>query len=115
MKLNDFIDAQLEIEAKATPGPWRVARYDYRTLEIVHDLGGAFAIARMPLLDDLSVANAQLVISARDNIRPLLLALQKSLSKLHEYDAGDGSIDKDANAQCISEIEALLLAQQGEK
>jgi hypothetical protein len=22
MKLNDFIDAQLEIEAKATPGPW---------------------------------------------------------------------------------------------
>lgn len=112
VKLNEWIDAQLEIEAKATKGEWKV---EFERGEYSDEVWGVSSPEEAIIKTDTGVyppyANdASLICSARNNYRPLLLALKEATKALNE------SCGCCLPLATLRKIEALLLAQQqGEK
>lgn len=106
MKLNDFIDAQLEIEAKATKGDW-------------HTMGDKCLIASEgePIMHFAAhyPLNTKFICSARNNYRPLLLALKVTIKKIKgEHYCGEPGVECEW-CELEQQLKALLLAQQEEK
>jgi hypothetical protein len=120
MKLNDFINAQLEIEARATPGPWRfehsVYAFNHQTyIQQNPDNNTAFVISGVK-----ACGNGQFAANARSHYRPLLLALKEvreTLGLMAEGEGSDAEVYQEMARGALATIETLLLAhaQEGEK
>lgn len=107
MKLNDFIDAQLEV-AEAIDG------HKCETCDLYDDQGTCTCTT---YLEDLQEFNTH----ARNNYRPLLLALKEAretLALMAEGEGPDADVYQQMAKGALATIEALLLAhaqQKGEK
>lgn len=71
MNIQQFIDEQLELEAKATASPWSAQI-------LLESLPGETAEETQQALDSL------LVTAARNNYKPVLLALKYAIEVLNE-------------------------------